>query len=128
VPFGSYKKITYTHDFTDYRAAFAAWEFTVGDFDGLELMPGDFVYADPPYDVEFTQYSRGGFSWDDQVRTATHLARHRGPVVLVNHATDRIVQLYEGLGYELRFLDGPRRIACTGDRTPAKEVMATRNL
>jgi DNA adenine methylase len=128
VPFGSYKKITYTHDFTDYRAVFAAWEFTVGDFDGLELMPGDFVYADPPYDVEFTQYSRGGFSWDDQVRTATHLARHRGPVVLVNQATDRIVQLYEGLGYELRFLDGPRRIACTGDRTPAKEVMATRNL
>ena len=42
-----------------------------------------FVYADPPYDVEFTAYSAGGFGWEDQVRTATVLTRHPGPVVLV---------------------------------------------
>ncbi len=120
-PFGSYKQITYTRDFSPYRAAFARWEFAVGDFESLQLGPADFVYADPPYDVEFTQYSQGGFSWDDQVRTAEWLARHRGPVILVNQATPRIAELYERLGYSVRYLDAPRRISCTGDRTPARE-------
>jgi DNA adenine methylase len=128
VPFGSYKRITYTRDFTPYRAAFAGWAFTDGDFGTIRLEPTDFVYADPPYDVEFTQYSRGGFSWDDQVRTATWLSQHRGPVVLVNQATDRVSDLYRRLGYAVRTLEAPRRISCTGDRTPAKEILATRNL
>ena len=128
VPFGSYKQITYTRDFTRYRRAFADWEFTVGDFEAIPLEKTDFVYADPPYDVEFTEYSQGGFSWDDQVRTATWLARHGGPVILVNQATKRVADLYKELGYSVSYLDAPRRISCTGDRTPAKEVMATRNL
>ena len=32
------------------------------------------------------------------------------------------------LGFTLRTLDAPRRINCTGDRTPAREVLAMRNL
>lgn len=128
VPFGSYKQITYTRDFSPYRAAFVDWEFRTGDFEATELHKGDFVYADPPYDVEFTQYSQGGFTWEDQVRAATWLAKHRGPVILVNQATQRVSALYEGLGFSVRTIDAPRRISCTGDRTPAKEVIATRNL
>lgn len=128
VPFGSYKQITYTRDFTRYRGAFADWEFTVGDFEAIPLYKTDFVYADPPYDVEFTQYSQGGFSWEDQLRTAKWLSRHRGPVILVNQATERVSALYKELGYSVDYLDAPRRISCTGDRTPAKEVIATRNL
>jgi DNA adenine methylase len=88
----------------------------------------DFVYADPPYDVEFTQYSRHRFSWEDQERTARFVARHRGPAILVNQATTRIVRLYRGLGFAVSFLQAPRRISCTGDRRPAREVLATRNL
>lgn len=128
VPFGSYKKITYTRDFSPYRAAFAAWDFAAGDFESIRLNETDFVYADPPYDVEFTQYAQGGFSWDDQVRTATWLARHPGPVILVNQATPRMADLYGSLGYQIRLLDAPRRISCTGDRRSARELMATRNL
>ena len=128
VPFGSYKQITYTRDFTPYRAAFAGWEFSVGDLEAIPLEKTDFVYADPPYDVEFRQYSQGGFSWDDQVRTATWLSEHRGPVILVNQATDRVAELYRNLGYGVRYLVAPRRISCTGDRTPAKEILASRNL
>ena len=30
-------------------------EFTTGDFGAARLKPSDFIYADPPYDVEFTQ-------------------------------------------------------------------------
>ena len=98
VPFGQYKTINYAKTFSAYRDAFADWEFTTGDFADVPLERNDFVYADPPYDVEFTAYSQGGFSWDDQVRTAEVLAKHRGPVILVNQATPRVDALYGKLG------------------------------
>lgn len=80
------------------------------------------------YAPEFTTYNAGGFSWDDQVRTAEWLAAHTGPVVLSNQATVRIVKLYQDLGFDLRYLDGPRRISCTGDRSAAREVLALKGL
>ena len=128
VPFGRYVKITYTRDFSPYRETLTKWKFRSNDFEEVPLQKDDFVYADPPYDVEFTSYAKDGFTWEDQVRTAEWLARHKGPVALSNQATTRIVDLYEALGYKLMFLKAPRRISCTGDRTPAKEVLALRNL
>ena len=128
VPFGRYATISYTHDFTAYRRPFANVDFIQTDFEAIPLKPDDFVYADPPYDVEFTQYSKEGFNWDEQEQTAQWLARHPGPVVLSNQATERIVELYEGLGFDLKFLQAPRLISCTGDRTPAREVLALKNL
>ncbi len=98
------------------------------DMEAVPLEPGDFVYADPPYDVEFRSYAKDGFDWEHQERTAAWLARHRGPCVLMNQATRRILDLYRSLGYEVRFLDAPRRISCNGDRTPAREVLALRNV
>jgi DNA adenine methylase len=127
VPFGRYTTINYTNDFASYRSAFARWTFTSTDFALLPLKPGDFVYADPPYDVVFTRYAKEDFDWDDQVRLAEFLARHPGPVVLSNQKTDRIVELYERLGYSMSFLSAPRRISCK-ERKPAMEVLATRNL
>ena len=128
VPFGRYGRISYLTDFSDYQAALAGWDFVSQDFATLAIAADDFVYADPPYDVEFRQYGRQGFSWDDQERTAVFLSRHPGPVVLANQATPRITRLYRSLGFRVRFLDAPRRISCTGDRTPAREVLAVRNL
>ena len=49
-------------------------------------------------------------------------------VVLSNQWTDRIVELYKDLGFDIVGLTAPRLISCTGDRTPAKEVIATRNI
>lgn len=128
VPFGSYARINYRREFADVTAAIAAWQFSSVTFAALPLDPEDFVYADPPYDVEFTHYSRGGFGWEQQVAAAEWLAEHRGPVVLSNQATPRIRELYRALGYRVMFLDAPRRISCNGDRTPATEILATRNL
>jgi DNA adenine methylase len=124
VPFGTYKSINYATDFSEHTAAFRQWQFSNLDIEALEFAAGDFIYADPPYDVEFTTYSAGGFSWHDQVRTAELLAKHDGPVVISNQATPRIIELYESRGFELTYLDGPRRISCTGDRTAAREVLA----
>lgn len=128
VPFGRYKTINYVRDFAPYLRLFANWDFMSADFEAVPLEAGDFVYADPPFDVEFTQYAKEPFGWEEQVRTAEWLTRHKGPVVLSNQATNRIVALYKKLGFKLRFLDAPRRISCTGDRTPAREVLAVRNL
>jgi DNA adenine methylase len=127
VPFGRYARITYTRDFTSYRECLSDWDFVNTDFEAIALEPDDFVYADPPYDVEFTSYSKEGFGWEDQVRAAEWLAGHPGPVVLSNQATDRIVSLYKRLGFALKFLQAPRMISCTGDRTPAREVLAIKN-
>jgi len=124
VPFGTYKKISYVSDFHRYQSALRAWIFTNVDLESLELKHNDFVYADPPYDVEFTTYSANGFGWEDQIRTAELLAAHPGPVVLSNQATPRIVRLYEKLKFKVNYLAGPRRISCTGDRTAAREVLA----
>ena len=128
VPFGRYAKINYRRDFTLYKRAFIGWRFPTGDFEKLPVEGGDFIYADPPYDVEFTKYSKEDFGWEDQVRLAEWLARHKGPVVASNQATDRIVDLYERLGFVIDTYDAPRRISCTGDRTPAKEMLAQKGV
>ncbi len=128
VPFGRYLKINYTCNFLQYKDVFAKWEFVNGDFETLSLATDDFVYADPPYDVEFTHYSSEGFNWQDQVRLAKWLSEHPGPVVLSNQATKRILDLYRELGFSITLLDGPRMISCSGDRTPAKEVLATKGI
>lgn len=128
VPFGRHATINYVRDFASYRRLFKSWTFKTGDFEKLPLAPDDFLYADPPYDVEFTTYSAGGFSWVDQQRAAAWLAAHTGPVVLSNQATPRIIKLYRRLGFTLRFAAAPRRISCTGDRSDTAEVVAFKNL
>lgn len=128
VPFGRYKTINYTRDFGDFQGALERWHFVAEDFSGLPMKPSDFVYADPPYDVEFTSYSAAGFGWHDQVRLAEWLARHRGPVIASNQATERIVKLYKELGFKVLRLLGPRRISCKAERKPALEILALRNV
>lgn len=128
VPFGRYKQPPYREDFEPYRRAFAAYEFTEGDFEKMKVRRGDFVYADPPYDVEFTSYSAGGFTWDDQKRLAQWLAKHPGPVVASNQATPRVLRLYRKHGFAITVVDAPRRISCDGNREDAREMIAVRNL
>lgn len=130
-PFGDHPTINYIRDFAEYRSLFRRWKFTCIDFERIPLADGDFVYSDPPYDGDdgaFTQYAKP-FRWADQVRAARWLAKHRGPVVASNLATDRIVRLYRELGFDLGFVKGPRQISCKGGgRKPVLEVIATRNL
>lgn len=128
VPFGRYEKINYQRDFTAYQKLFTNWQLESVDFEELPLKADDFIYADPPYDVPFTSYSAGGFNWTDQVRLARRLAAHPGPVLLSNQATDRVVGLYRELGYKLQFFEAPRLISCNGNRTPAREVLASRGV
>jgi DNA adenine methylase len=128
VPFGRHRSIKYARDFPEFPKLMARWEFTTGDFEAMQLQPDDFIYADPPYDVEFTQYSKEVFGWSEQQRLGSWLASHPGPVVLSNQATDRVLKLYDEYDFDMSILSAPRMISCNGDRTKAEEVVATRNL
>jgi DNA adenine methylase len=128
VPFGRYKTIHYVQDFSHYISALKNFEFVATDFTQLPTGSNDFIYADPPYDVEFTKYSANDFKWQDQIRLVKWLDCHGGPIVASNQATDRIVELYSTFGFSIKFLDAPRRISCNGDRQPAREILAYRGL
>ena len=125
VPFGRYKTIGYRKDFRDYIRALHGWELYYGDFATLPLEPTDFIYLDPPYDVEFTQFVPRDFTWDDQERLAAWAANHAGPVVASNSMTQRIADLYTKNGFQVyRMQDVPRTIAANGDRAPVDEILA----
>lgn len=126
VPFGRYKTISYARDFSSYAPVLSRWKFTCGDFEALTLTARDFLYADPPYDTPFTAYSQGGFDWPAQERLANWLAAAPCPVVASNQATDRVLALYTRLGFDIAILDAPRRIACTGNRQAAREMLAVK--
>jgi len=126
VPFGKYKRIQYKTTFAEYRVALEHYTFTHGHFEDLETGPDDFIYADPPYDVQFTTYSPGGFTWKDQKQLASWLAARSGPVVASNQATARVCELYRSLGFEVHKIPAPRRISCDGNREDALEMLATK--
>ncbi|MCX4188086.1 DNA adenine methylase [Methylophaga sp. OBS4] len=127
VPFGRYKTINYVTDFSHYQPVLSQWQFSNCDFEALTVDEQDFIYADPPYDTPFRQYSQQGFDWEDQERLAEWLSRHPGPVVLSNQATTRVKKLYRDLGFKLRYLNAPRTISCKGNQRQAvKEVLALR--
>lgn len=128
VPFGQHPTIKYRNNFSEYENIFNVWKITHGDFSSLKLSGEEFIYADPPYDVEFTRYNAQDFVWDDQLRLAQWLAAHNGTVIASNQATPRICELYQDLKFKVYLLPAPRMISCNGDRTPAIEILAVRNV
>ncbi|MEY3182722.1 MAG: adenine-specific methylase [Pseudomonadota bacterium] len=128
VPFGQHPHLQYRTDFLDYQDVLSQWHFECQDFEALDLNGDEIIYADPPYDVEFTQYYANRFEWSDQVRLANWLSGHKGPVIASNQATDRIMTLYRQQGFKVFTLPAPRRVACNGDRKSALEILACKGL
>lgn len=127
-PFGQHKSITYRRQFPEYQALFAGWQFYSRDFLEMPVRAGDFIYADPPYDDTFTNYSAGGFDWERQRDLVEWLAAHQGPVVASNSATPRIVKMYREYGFVVSRVSVRRSIAANGGRAPGKEIVAYRNI
>ena len=128
VPFGRYKTINYTRDFTRYQPQLATGDIAHHSFEHTPVQNGNFIYVDPPYDTPFTQYAKEDFTWADQERLVQWLLKYDGPIVATNQATPRALELYGDNGFQVQLLAAPRRIACTGDRTPAQEILATKNI
>lgn len=128
VPFGRHHTINYPKDFLEYQSILRKWEFLNTDFENVSLKGDEFIYADPPYDVEFRQYQPKGFSFEDQIRLANWLSKHKGPVIASNQATDRILDLYKNLGFKITLVSAPRLISCNGNRQRAEEMLAFKSL
>ncbi len=130
VPFGKYKTINYRQDFSDYAAKLSSWSILWQTFDVTiaQADNSDFIYADPPYDGTFVDYSKDGFTWEQQVSLAKRLFWHKGPVVASNAATPRILELYRDLRFDVGMISSKRRIAASGNRLDAVEMFAIKNL
>jgi DNA adenine methylase len=94
--------------------------------------PGDFVYFDPPYHplsktARFTDYTTGGFSFEDQERLARVFRRlsDRGVrLMLSNSCTPEIKDLYED--FSIHTVTAKRFINCKGEkRSGASELIVT---
>lgn len=136
VPFGRYKAPYFPEQemraFVR-RARAGRTEFVTLDFRDVfrRLRPGDVVYADPPYTplsatADFTAYAGRAFTWKDQAdlaRLAREAARTGVPVLISNHDTDAVRELYAGARL-IRFA-ASRCISCrSAARRPVGELLA----
>lgn len=97
------------------------------------IKKGTFVYLDPPYDPvsetsNFTGYSKGGFSKDDQVRLfecCNDLNRRGIKFMLSNSATPFIRQLYAE--YNITTVQAKRVINSNGSKRGDIDEVVVRN-
>ena len=92
--------------------------FSAEDYSEIlqKLKRGTFVYLDPPYDpvsdtANFTGYSRGGFTKDDQIRlreSCDDLSKRGIRFMLSNSATDFIKEQYAN--YNITIVQAKRAI------------------
>ena len=86
-----------------------ASEFSSLDFEEFfaanEPTENDFIFLDPPYDTEFSTYSKNKFAREDHKRLADYLSRTKAKWLLVIKQTDFINELYEGKGYNISTFD-----------------------
>lgn len=93
-----------------------------------EVLPGDFVYFDPPYyplnkTANFTRYNRKGFTEEDQIalfKLYNTLAIQGIFVMLSNSNTDFIKGLYKE--FEIQELEAIRRINTDGDGRKKQKI------
>ena len=64
-------------------------------FDAVQLSDDDFMFLDPPYDTEFSDYEGKSFNRRDQERLAEALKKTPAKFILVFKNTDFIYGLYE---------------------------------
>ena len=77
-----------------------------GDFesflDKVKPVKGDFIFLDPPYDSDFSDYEGRRFGRSDQERLEALLEKTRAQIMLVIEKTEFIQSLYCDKGFNIR--------------------------
>lgn len=60
----------------------------------LDLKPKDFIFLDPPYDSEFSEYDQSAFTQNDQQRLASFLIKTKAQWMVVIKETEFIRKIY----------------------------------
>lgn len=125
VPFGRYRRVSFGPErLAPYPAVIREWGFTPFDFSVLHIAPMDFVYVDPPYFGAFDAFNPDGFGWNDHVRLAEWISRQECVVVVSNALAPEIETLYQDVGLDIIYVEGPRSISCVAEgRKPVKEIL-----
>ena len=129
VPFGRYARIAYVRDFSAYRPAFAALGVLERRLRGAALEAGRLRLRRSRRTTSRSRSTPGrGSGGTTRCARPSGWPGTRGRSCCRTRPRRASWRSTGGSGYALRFLHAPRRISCTGDRTPAREVLATRNL
>ena len=67
-----------------------------------KLSQEDFIFLDPPYDTEFSDYAGNAFTKEDQIRLANFLKNTKAKFLLVIKRTDFIKQLYNDSHFTIK--------------------------
>ncbi len=127
-PFGHYKKISTDFNINLYSKIFEDWSFESCSFNELNILEGDFVFCDPPYDHSWRGYTKETFDFESQIELAKWAKLLGVPVLITNHATKKIKELYGDLGFELSYTLAPRSISADAlKRKPCEEIIASHN-
>lgn len=75
-------------------------------FQKYTLTGDDFIFLDPPYDSDFSEYEQNSFTMEDQVRLARCLMKIRAKFILIIKNTDFILDLYKNkAGFNITSFD-----------------------
>ena len=136
VPFGKYARVNLPsyQNLLKFSRMLGGVTLIHADFERITRTAkrGDFVYLDPPYHplsktACFTDYTTGGFSFEDQKRLANVFRRlsDKGVrLMLSNSSTPEIKELYNG--FSIHTVMAKRFINCNGHkRSGASELIIT---
>lgn len=104
-PYGKNAVPYYVQNFYYEQKTLQGWKVTSLNYMDVleEVDENDFLFIDPPYDEVFNKYIKRDFNWDDQVKLATLLSKLPNPIIATNSTSDRIIDLYKSLGFDVRF-------------------------
>lgn len=138
-PFGNYRNPNIVNE-PVLRAVSAYFNAATIHFYSLDyeevlakIKKGTFVYLDPPYDPisetsNFTGYSKGGFSQEDQIRLyqcCENLDKRGIRFMLSNSATPFILNLYSK--YKITYVQAKRAINSIGSKRGDVDEVVVRN-
>lgn len=102
------KKIEYikTNTIKEYMSQTEIYNMDFEEFcNKVKLKEDDFVFLDPPYDTEFSTYSKNEFNKDDQIRLADYLSKTKAKFMLIIKNTDFILNLYKDRGFNIEIFE-----------------------
>jgi DNA adenine methylase len=138
VPKGTKDKVLVdTDNFIEISRCLTNAELRASDFESLvdDARKGDFLFADPPYTVRhningFLKYNETLFSWADQERLATALARarKRGVTIVGTNANHKSVrELYKDHGFRLSVVSRYSSISASSESRRQFDELLIRN-
>lgn len=73
-------------------------------FSQVELTQNDFMFLDPPYDSDFSNYEGNDFTQMDQIRLSEALKQTKAQFILIIKNTDFIYSLYKD-SFKIMYFD-----------------------